>query len=195
MQFGFWAFTQRPKDSGLLPSMGSVGDCYDNSMINAFQSRMQVELPDQRRWHTRVALANAIFEHLEIFHNRQRRHSSLGMLIPIAFENAPTVALGPAARLREIRDDQAPEKAGEAQPKLTPRRSLLPPRRGTSPGEVRGLVPSTRNLIVKPPANRCLLFSRFDTILTPAPAGLDSCLAADWSGLASLLHKPRREVP
>jgi putative transposase len=50
VQFGSWAFTQRAKDSGLLPSMGSVGDCYDISMIEAFWSRMQVELLDQRRW-------------------------------------------------------------------------------------------------------------------------------------------------
>jgi putative transposase len=41
--FGSWAFTQRTKDSGLVPSMGSVGDCYDNSMIESFWSRMQVE--------------------------------------------------------------------------------------------------------------------------------------------------------
>jgi transposase InsO family protein len=41
--FGSWAFTQRAKDAGLLPSMGSVGDCYDNSMIESFWSRMQVE--------------------------------------------------------------------------------------------------------------------------------------------------------
>jgi putative transposase len=53
---------------------------------------MQVELLDQRRWRTRVELANAIFEYLETFHNRQRRHSSLGMLTPIEFETAPTVA-------------------------------------------------------------------------------------------------------
>jgi putative transposase len=61
-------------------------------MIEAFWSRMQVELLDRRRWRTRVELANAIFEYLEIFHNRQRRHSSLGMLAPIEFENTFTVA-------------------------------------------------------------------------------------------------------
>jgi putative transposase len=60
--------------------MGSVGDCYDNAMIEAFWSRMPVELLDRQHWHTRVELANAIFEYLEVFHNRQRRHSSLGML-------------------------------------------------------------------------------------------------------------------
>jgi putative transposase len=85
-------FTQRAKDSGLVPSMGSVGDCYDNSMMEAFWSRMQVELLDRHRWKTRVELANAIFEYLEIFHNRTRRHSALGMVTPIQFENGPTVA-------------------------------------------------------------------------------------------------------
>jgi putative transposase len=91
-QFASWAFTQRAKDSGLVPSMGSVGDCFDNAMIEAFWSRMQVELLNRRRWKTRVELANAIFEYLEIFHNRQRRHSRLGMLTPIQFEHSSTVA-------------------------------------------------------------------------------------------------------
>lgn len=85
-QFTSWAFTRRAIDSGLLPSMGSVGDCYDNAVIESFWSRMQVELLDRKRWRTRVELANAIFEYLEIFHNRQRRHSALGMLTPVEFE-------------------------------------------------------------------------------------------------------------
>jgi len=69
-----------------MPSMGSIGDCYDNAVIESFWSRMQVELLDHRHWRTRVELANAIFEYLEIFHNRQRRHSALGMLTPVEFE-------------------------------------------------------------------------------------------------------------
>jgi transposase InsO family protein len=81
-------------DSGLLPSMGSVGDCFDNALMESFWSRMQVELLDRQRWRTRVELANAIFEYLEIFHNRHRRHSSLGMLTPVEFEarHQPTTA-------------------------------------------------------------------------------------------------------
>ena len=47
---------------------------------------MQVELLDRQRWDTRVELAKAIFEYLEIFHNRKRRHSALGMLTPIEYE-------------------------------------------------------------------------------------------------------------
>jgi len=85
-QFTSWAFTKRAVDSGLLPSMGSVGDCYDNAMVESFWSRMQVELLNRQRWKTRTELANAIFEYLEIFHNRQRRHSSLGMLSPVEYE-------------------------------------------------------------------------------------------------------------
>ena len=94
-QFTSWTFTQRAIDSGLVPSMGSVGNCYDNAMIESFWSRMQVELLDRKRWNTRVELANAIFEYLEIFHNRQRRHSSLGMLTPVEYESqnpSPTAA-------------------------------------------------------------------------------------------------------
>ena len=47
---------------------------------------MQVELLNRERWNKRLELANDIFEYLEIFHNRQRRHSSLGMLSPIEYE-------------------------------------------------------------------------------------------------------------
>ncbi|WP_088312975.1 IS3 family transposase [Kineosporia sp. R_H_3] len=92
VQFGSWAFTERAKASRLVPSMGSIGDCYDNGMMESFWSRMQVELLNRRRWRTRIELANAIFEYLEIFYNRQRRHSALGYLSPIQFENQPPVA-------------------------------------------------------------------------------------------------------
>jgi transposase InsO family protein len=51
-QFGSWAFTTRAKQSGLLPSMGSIGDCYDNAVTESFRSRMQVELLDRQRWRT-----------------------------------------------------------------------------------------------------------------------------------------------
>jgi len=90
VQFTSWAFTERAKRSGLVPSMGSIGDCFDNAVIEAFWARMQVELLDTRRWKTRIELANAIFEYLEIFHNRRRRHSSLGMRTPIEFEMLET---------------------------------------------------------------------------------------------------------
>ena len=85
-QYGSWAFTRRAQDAGLLPSMGAVGTCFDNALMESFWSRVQVELLDRQVWHTRLELATSLFEYLEIFHNRQRRHSSLGMLTPIGFE-------------------------------------------------------------------------------------------------------------
>ena len=85
-QYTSWAFTDRARASGLVPSMGSTGDCYDNAMIESFWGRVQTELLNRQRWRTRIELANALFEYLEIFHNRQRLHSSLGMLTPIEYE-------------------------------------------------------------------------------------------------------------
>ncbi len=72
-------------------------------MMEAFWSRMQVELLDTRRWKTRVELANAIFEYIEVFHNRRRRHSSLGMLTPIEFELNNTHHHNPGSLSQETR--------------------------------------------------------------------------------------------
>lgn len=55
-------------------------------MVEAFWARMQVELLNRSTWRTRVELANAMLEYLEVFHNRQRRHSALGMRTPIEYE-------------------------------------------------------------------------------------------------------------
>ncbi len=85
-QFTSWAFTSRLKDSGLVASMGTVGDALDNAVMEAFWARMQVELLNRSRWRTRVELANAMFEYLEVFHNRQRRHSAIEMRTPIEYE-------------------------------------------------------------------------------------------------------------
>jgi putative transposase len=86
-QFTSWTFTERARRAGLLPSLGSVGDPYDNAVAEAFWGRMQTELLNRRRWSTKVELANAIFEYIEGFHNRQRRHSALGWATPLEFEN------------------------------------------------------------------------------------------------------------
>ncbi len=86
VQFTSWAFSEKVRNAGLAPSMGAVGSPYDNAMMEAFWARMQVELLNRHRWRTRIALANAIFEYLELFHNKKRRHSSLNMQTPEAFE-------------------------------------------------------------------------------------------------------------
>jgi len=54
-------------------------------LLEAFWSRVQVELLDRQTWATRLELATALFAYLELFHNRQRRQSALGMRTPIEF--------------------------------------------------------------------------------------------------------------
>jgi putative transposase len=93
VQFGSWAFTARAKASGLVPSMGSIADCFDNAMVESFWSRMQVEVLNRKRWRTRIELANAMFEYLEIWHNRRRRHSALGWLSPQEFETLSKIVV------------------------------------------------------------------------------------------------------
>ncbi|MEZ0054384.1 transposase InsO family protein [Mycobacterium sp. MAA66] len=87
-QFTSWAFSQRVAQAGLVGSMGTIGDGYDNALIESFWSRMQIELLDRKKWTTRTELANAIFDYIEVFHNRRRRHSALGWLTPTEFEKA-----------------------------------------------------------------------------------------------------------
>jgi transposase InsO family protein len=66
--------------------MGTIGDGYDNAMIESFWGTMQVELLDRKKWRTRLELANAIFEYIEVYYNRSRRHSALQWDSPTAFE-------------------------------------------------------------------------------------------------------------
>lgn len=89
-QYTSWAFGQRLRAAGLLASMGTVGDCYDNAMVESFWGTMQLELLDSRTWQTRDELANAVFEWIECWYNPNRRHSSIGMHSPITFETLHT---------------------------------------------------------------------------------------------------------
>ena len=89
-QFTSWVFGEKIRSAGLLPSFGTVGDGYDNAMMESFWSSMQIELLNRRRWKTRVELSTAMFEYIEVFYNRQRRHSALGYVGPIQYELAST---------------------------------------------------------------------------------------------------------
>jgi putative transposase len=75
-----------PARPGCCPRWARSAIALDNAMIESFWGRVQTELLNRQRWRTRIELANALFEYLEIFHNRRRRHSSLGMLTPIEYE-------------------------------------------------------------------------------------------------------------
>jgi len=69
-------------------SMGSVGDCYDNAMAESFFATLECELIERNTFKTRTDAKNSIFEFIEGFYNPRRRHSRLGYLSPVAYENA-----------------------------------------------------------------------------------------------------------
>ncbi len=80
-------FGSRLKEAGLLPSMGSVADAYDNSMAESFVSTLKRELIHRHHsWANRQRARSAIFEYIEGFYNTRRRHSALGHLSPGEYE-------------------------------------------------------------------------------------------------------------
>lgn len=72
----------------ITPSMSSTGNCYDNAMMESFFATLKTECAD-RRFVTRAEARRTIFEFIEVWYNRQRRHSALGYLSPVAFEALP----------------------------------------------------------------------------------------------------------
>jgi putative transposase len=85
-QYTSSAFGQRMRAAGLLGSMGTVGDALDNAVAESFFGTLQLELLDRQHWATRHELASAIFDYIEAFYNRTRRHSAIDMLSPIDYE-------------------------------------------------------------------------------------------------------------
>jgi len=67
--------------------MGKVASAFDNALMESFWGSMQLELLDRRTWQTRAELATAMFDWIEAFYNRTRRHSALGYLSPAEFED------------------------------------------------------------------------------------------------------------
>ena len=86
-EFTSWAFTENVRRLGLISSMGTVGDCYDNAPMESFWGSMQIELLNRQRWRTNLELAVAIADYIEHFYNPARRHSTLGYLTPNEFED------------------------------------------------------------------------------------------------------------
>jgi putative transposase len=85
-QYTSLAFGRRLHESGIAASMGSVGDCFDNAMAESFFATLETELIDRSDWATPAEARAAVFEYIEVFYNRIRRHSSLGNLSPEQFE-------------------------------------------------------------------------------------------------------------
>ena len=85
-QYTSIAFGQRCREAGVRPSMGSVGDCFDNALCESFFATLECELLDRRRFRTPAEARRAVFDFLEGWYNPHRRHSALGYLSPAEFE-------------------------------------------------------------------------------------------------------------
>ena len=87
-QYTSYAFGKRCREANVMPSMGSVGDAYDNAMAESLWASLERELLDRRRFRTQAEARMAVFEWIEGWYNPHRRHSSLGYRSPINYERA-----------------------------------------------------------------------------------------------------------
>jgi hypothetical protein len=115
-QYTSIAFGKRCGEAGVRPSMGSLGDAYDNAMAESFFATLECELLDRRRFKTQAEARMAVFEFIEGFYNPRRRHSSLGYLSPADYERryeeeqaVDPDAHQPAVVLGAVRARGAPE--------------------------------------------------------------------------------------
>jgi putative transposase len=93
-QYTSLAFGQRCHQAGIVPSMGSTGDCYDNALAESFFATLECELVATSQWRTQAEARTAVFEFLEVFYNVHRRHSALGYLSPADYERrCPLIAV------------------------------------------------------------------------------------------------------
>ena len=86
-QYSSLAFGRRCREAGVAPSMGSVGDAYDNALTESFFATLECELVDRSRWRTHAEARAAVFDYIEGFYNPRRRHSALDYLSPAIFED------------------------------------------------------------------------------------------------------------
>jgi putative transposase len=107
-QYVSLAFGQAARDAGIARSMGSRGDCYDNAVAESFFATLKKELVHRRSWPTRRELASEVFEYIEAFYNRTRRHSTLGYRSPADYEDRTLIT--PGASLAASRLAHSPNK-------------------------------------------------------------------------------------
>jgi putative transposase len=88
-QYVSLAFGRAAREAGIAVSIGARGDAYDNAVAETFFATLKKELVNRRTWPSRLELQSAVFDYIEAFYNRQRRHSTLNMLSPANYENAP----------------------------------------------------------------------------------------------------------
>src|SRR5262245_10184202 len=114
-QYTAVAYGQRCVTFGIRPSMGSVGDAYDNALCESFFATLECELLDRVRFRTPAEARRALFDYIEGWYNPRRRHSALGYESPVRYER--------------LHADRGHRSAGHAAP-----RSVDAPRSARGPG-------------------------------------------------------------
>ena len=102
------AFGARCRDSGVAQSMGSTGDCFDNSMAESFFATLECELLDRMTLSTHAEARKAVFDFIEGWYNTQRRHSALGYRSPLEFERLHAGPVGGARRVDALQATTSP---------------------------------------------------------------------------------------
>jgi putative transposase len=140
-QYTAFAFGKRCDEAGVRPSMGSVGDCFDNAMCESFFATLECELLDRTSFETQAEARMAVFDFIEGWYNPHRRHSALDYLSPIAYERGYATQPG-SRRSDQPGKDTAPpplaaEKIGEEQEAINTSCT------GQSPNQLPSPTPST----------------------------------------------------
>jgi putative transposase len=91
-QYTSLAFGKRCREANVRPSMGSVGDCYDNALYESFFATLECELLDRHRFRSRQEAGRSVFEFIEGWYNPHRRHSSIGQVSPVRYEMEYAIA-------------------------------------------------------------------------------------------------------
>jgi putative transposase len=154
-QYTSIGFGERCRSAGVRPSMGSVGDCFDNAMCESFFATLECELLDRSKFKTPSEARRAVFDFVEGWYNPWRRHSALGYLSPAGFErrawgrgseergaveNAPSSPAPPSPRPAVCRDVEGcrPLPAPGTLPQPLENAARFPQPTGPGGGEGRG---------------------------------------------------------
>ena len=146
-QYTSIAFGLRCKHMGVRPSMGSVGDCYDNALCESFFATLECELIERRRFSNRVEAKIAVFRFIESWYNPRRRHSALGYESPVNFEASPR-----SGSMRNLRGQVALYSPAARGKLSSPQRGGHTINLSVHPSTETGQLQSTLGRFIRPPS-------------------------------------------
>jgi putative transposase len=116
-QYTAVGFGRRCREAGVRPSMGSVGDCFDNALCESFFATLECELLDRVTFRTPTEARTGVFDFIEGWYNPRRRHSALGYDSPLAFERRRLSSISPASTIEPATDQTVSGIRQEGRPR------------------------------------------------------------------------------